>query len=91
MFAILSAGLLDRATAWDFGQIAVLSCFCAIHNNGLKMLVSFSAIVQNTPYPPFGFSILKAGLSRSVLLSVYASANLRESQSTNTSHGKPPS
>ena len=45
----------------------------AIHKHGYKMLFSFSAIVQHTPYPPVGFSILKAGLNKSVLLSVYAS------------------
>lgn len=41
------------------------------------MLFSFSAIVQHTPYPPVGFSILKAGLNKSVLLSVYASGTAR--------------
>ncbi|KAJ6319741.1 hypothetical protein OIU78_015200 [Salix suchowensis] len=41
------------------------------------MLFSFSAIVQHTPRPPFGFSILKAGLNKSVLLSVYASSTTR--------------
>lgn len=42
------------------------------------MLFSFSAIVQRTPCPPIGFSILKAGLNKSVLLSVYTSSNVRD-------------
>ncbi|PPR83382.1 hypothetical protein GOBAR_AA37324 [Gossypium barbadense] len=44
-----------------------------VHNHGFEMLFSFSAIVQHTPSPPVGFSILRAGLNKSVLLSVYAS------------------
>ncbi|XP_068663316.1 piezo-type mechanosensitive ion channel homolog isoform X1 [Aristolochia californica] len=79
-------GLLDRASPWDFCKIAALSCFCAVQNNGSKMLFSLSAIVQNTPCPPFGFSILRAGLNKSVLLSIYAS-NARD-QSGNSSHEK---
>ncbi|KAM7501316.1 hypothetical protein LguiB_000220 [Lonicera macranthoides] len=70
-------GLLDCDSAWDFLEIALLACFCAIHNHGFEMLFSFSAIVQHTPCPPIGFSILKAGLNKSVLLSVYASRATR--------------
>lgn len=50
------------------------------------MLFSFSAIVQHTPCPPVGFSILKAGLNKSVLLSVYATSNTRD-HCENQSHG----
>ncbi|ONK78536.1 uncharacterized protein A4U43_C02F19860 [Asparagus officinalis] len=52
------------------------------------MLFSLSAIVQRTPSPPLGFSILKAGLSKSVLLSVYASSCSSDSQSVNSSREK---
>ncbi|XP_077232288.1 piezo-type mechanosensitive ion channel component isoform X2 [Tasmannia lanceolata] len=81
-------GLLDRPSPWDFMKIAVLACFCAVQNHGFKMLFSFSAVVQHTPYAPFGFSILKAGLNKSVLLSVYASTTARDGQSSNSSHEK---
>lgn len=77
------AGLLEKESSWDFLEIALLACFCAIHNHGFEMLFAFSAIVQHTPSLPFGFSILKAGLNKSVLLSVYASS------STNYSHDNP--
>ena len=56
---------------WEFLEIAMLAGFCTIHNHGFEMLFSFSAIVQHTPSPPVGFSILRAGLNKSVLLSVY--------------------
>ncbi|KAL0370555.1 UNVERIFIED_CONTAM: Piezo-type mechanosensitive ion channel [Sesamum angustifolium] len=78
-------GLLGRDSTWDFLEIALLACFCAIHNHGFEMLFSFSAIVQHTPSPPIGFSILKAGLNKSVLLSVYATSNTR-GDSENHSH-----
>lgn len=68
-----ATGLREHGSSWDFLEIALLACFCAIDKHGYKMLFSFSAIVQHTPYPPVGFSILKAGLNKSVLLSVYAS------------------
>ncbi|XP_057964043.1 piezo-type mechanosensitive ion channel homolog isoform X2 [Malania oleifera] len=71
-------GLLDSDSSWDFLEIALLACFCAVHNHGFEMLFSFSAIVQHTPSPPVGFSILKAGLSKSVLLSVYASPSFSD-------------
>ncbi|XP_030552431.1 piezo-type mechanosensitive ion channel homolog isoform X1 [Rhodamnia argentea] len=73
-------GLLDRDSSWDFLEIALLACFCAIHNHGFDMLFSFSAVVQHSPSTPIGFGILKAGLSKSVLLSVYASRNARCTQ-----------
>ncbi|PWA92008.1 Piezo non-specific cation channel, R-Ras-binding domain protein [Artemisia annua] len=68
-------GLLETDSSWNFAEIALLACFCAIHKHGHKVLFSFSAIVQHTPCPPVGFSILKAGLNKSVLLSVYAYGN----------------
>nr|CAN61399.1 hypothetical protein VITISV_031828 [Vitis vinifera] len=77
--------LLEGDSYGDFLKIAVLACFCAIHNNGFEVLFSFSAIVQHAPRPPIGFSVLKAGLNKSVLLSVYTSTS-RESQHNNSSH-----
>ncbi|KAG8370694.1 hypothetical protein BUALT_Bualt13G0010000 [Buddleja alternifolia] len=71
-------GLLESDSSWDFLEIALLACFCAIHNHGFEMLFSFSAVVRHTPCPPIGFSILKAGLNKSVLLSVYATSNMRD-------------
>ncbi|KAK9292746.1 hypothetical protein L1049_020726 [Liquidambar formosana] len=85
MEVLSQLGLLDHACSGDFLKIAILACFCAIHNHGFEMLFSFSAIVQHTPCPPVGFSILKAGLNKSVLLSVYTSSS-RESQCNNTSY-----
>ncbi|XP_050265819.1 piezo-type mechanosensitive ion channel homolog [Quercus robur] len=76
-------GLLEYDSSWDFLEVALLACFCAIHNHGFEMLFSFSAIVQRTPSLPVGFSILKAGLNKSVLLSVYASS------ATKYSHDNP--
>lgn len=73
-FTNSGVGLLDHDSSWDFLEIALLACFCAVHNHGFEMLFSFSAIVQHTPCPPFGFSILKAGLNKSVLMSVYSSS-----------------
>ncbi|XP_075641549.1 piezo-type mechanosensitive ion channel homolog [Castanea sativa] len=72
-------GLLEYDSSWDFLEVALLACFCAIHNHGFEMLFSFSAIVQHTPSLPVGFSILKAGLNKSVLLSVYASSTTKYS------------
>lgn len=82
-----NAGLLDRASRWDFMKIAILLFFCAVQNHGSKLLFSLSSIVQHTAYPPFGFSILKAGLNKSVLLSVYASPTARDSSFNNSLHG----
>lgn len=81
------AGLLNHTSYGDFMKIAVLACFCAIHNHGLDMLFSFSAIVQNTPCPPIGFNILRAGLIKSVLFSVHTSTS-SETQHNNHSQGK---
>ncbi|XVF06161.1 hypothetical protein REPUB_Repub06bG0023700 [Reevesia pubescens] len=78
-------GSFNHANSGDFLKIAVLACFSAIHNHGFEMLLSFSAIVQHTPCPPIGFSILRAGLLKSVILSVYTSAS-RKSQAINISH-----
>ncbi|XP_017252550.1 piezo-type mechanosensitive ion channel homolog isoform X2 [Daucus carota subsp. sativus] len=70
-------GLIDYDSSWDFVKIAVLACFCAIHNHGFEMLLSFSAFVQNTPCRPVGYTILKAGLNKSVLLSIFSSRATR--------------
>ena len=83
---VICAGLLKHHSSWDFLKIALLACFCAIHNHGFEMLFSFSAIVQHTPSAPIGFSILKAGLNKSVLLSVYASSTTRYGHD-NSSYG----
>ncbi|XP_052187550.1 piezo-type mechanosensitive ion channel homolog [Diospyros lotus] len=72
-------GLLKCYSSWDFLEIALLVCLCAVHNHGFEMLFSFSAIVQHAPCLPVGFSILKAGLNKSVLLSVYASSTITQS------------
>ncbi|KAJ7977462.1 piezo-type mechanosensitive ion channel-like [Quillaja saponaria] len=79
MEVLLQLGLLEEDSSWDFLEIALLACFCAIHNHGFETLFSFSAIVQHIPFPPIGFSILKAGLNKSVLLSVYASSTMNSS------------
>ncbi|XP_020526921.1 piezo-type mechanosensitive ion channel homolog isoform X2 [Amborella trichopoda] len=81
-------GLLYHASGWDFLKIAALMIFCAVQNHGFKILSSFSAIVQHTPHPPIGFSILKAGLNKSVLLYVYASSTARNNQFQDLSHEK---
>ncbi|CAA0828575.1 Piezo-type mechanosensitive ion channel homolog, partial [Striga hermonthica] len=78
-FEVLSQlGVLESDSSWDFLEIALLACFCAVNNHGFEVLFSFSAIVQHTPSPPVGFSILRAGLNKSVLLSVYATSDNRE-------------
>lgn len=73
------AGLLGNDSSWDLLETALLASFCAIYNHGFEMLFSFSAVVQHTPSPPIGFSILKAGLNKSVLLSVYETSSTRDS------------
>ncbi|KAF3663516.1 Piezo-type mechanosensitive ion channel -like protein [Capsicum annuum] len=78
MVILSQLGLLQSDSYYDFLEIAVLACFCAVHNHGFDVLFSFSAIVQHAPCPPVGFSILKAGLNKSVLLSVYASSTNRD-------------
>ncbi|KAM3330365.1 hypothetical protein ACQJBY_026955 [Aegilops geniculata] len=52
------------------------------------MLFALSAVLRHTPCPPVGFSILKAGLNKSVLLSVYSSQNSREGQVCRNLHEK---
>ncbi|XP_027189756.1 piezo-type mechanosensitive ion channel homolog isoform X2 [Cicer arietinum] len=79
MEIVMQLGLLQEDSAWDFLEVALLACFCTIHNHGFEMLFSFSAIIQHAPSPPLGFGILKAGLNKSVLLSVYASSSVRNS------------
>ena len=69
---VLSVGLVDHSNNGDFMKIVALACFCTVHNHGFEMLFSFSAVLQHTPLP-FGFSIINAGLKKSVLLSVYTS------------------
>ncbi|THU72852.1 hypothetical protein C4D60_Mb04t16590 [Musa balbisiana] len=81
------AGLPQHASYVDFVEIGVLVCFCALQNHGFDILCSFSAILQHTPRPPLGFSILKAGLKKSVLLSVYNSPSSRDTQCFSSSHG----
>ncbi|KAL9683988.1 hypothetical protein QQ045_021419 [Rhodiola kirilowii] len=66
-------GLLDPNGSWEFLEIALLACFCSMHNHGFDMLFSLSMVVQHTPKPPVGFSVLKAGLNKSVILSLYSS------------------
>ncbi|KAK2457295.1 piezo-type mechanosensitive ion channel protein [Trifolium repens] len=79
MEIVMQLGFLEEDSAWDFLEVALLACFCTIHNHGFEMLFSFSAIIQHAPSPPIGFSILKAGLNKSVLLSVYSSSSVRNS------------
>ncbi|KAL5712711.1 hypothetical protein ACHQM5_014855 [Ranunculus cassubicifolius] len=79
-------GFQDHASSLDFLQIAALLCFSAVYNHGFKVLSSFSAIVQHTPYPPIGFSILRAGLDKSVLLSVYTPSKLEKKRLIHSPH-----
>ncbi|CAL5380894.1 unnamed protein product [Camellia sinensis] len=83
---ISQLGLLDHASSGDFVKIAGLACFCSVYNHGSDMLFSYSTIVQHTPFPPIGWSILKAGLNKSVLLSVYTPSS-REREPTNSFNG----
>ncbi|RYR02293.1 hypothetical protein Ahy_B06g081111 [Arachis hypogaea] len=62
-------GLVTDIHSLDLFKISILAFFCAIHNHGLQTLILFSAIVQQTSCPPFGFSILRAGLMNPVNLS----------------------
>lgn len=75
------AGFLNHIHSVDFFKIAILACFCAIHNHGLQTLLLFSAIVRHISCPPVGFSILRAGLIKPVRLSGY-SPRSSESQGT---------
>ncbi|CAI0551081.1 unnamed protein product [Linum tenue] len=80
-------GFLSNSDSRDFLKIAALACFCALHNHGFEVLSAFSAIVQHTPCPPIGFSILRAGLVKSILLYVYTSRS-KQSSDNNSSHEK---
>ncbi|KAF7805147.1 piezo-type mechanosensitive ion channel-like protein isoform X1 [Senna tora] len=64
-------GLLNHINSEHFLKISILACFCAIQNHGLQTLLSFSAIVRHAYCPPMGYSILRAGLIKPVLISVY--------------------
>ena len=81
------AGLSNNASTKDFIEIGSIVCFCAVHSHGFKMLYSLSAVLQHTPCPPVGFTILKAGLNKSVLLSVYSSQSTRNDEACRNSHG----
>ncbi|KAL6884653.1 hypothetical protein ACP4OV_010589 [Aristida adscensionis] len=80
--------LSNNATTKDFIEIGSIVCFCAVHSHGFKMLFSLSAVLRHTPSPPVGFSILKAGLNKSVLLSVYSSQSSRNGRAPRNSHEK---
>lgn len=67
-------------------KIAVLACFCAIQNHAFDMLFALSEVVQHTPFSPMGWNILKAGLNKSVLSSIYTSMS-SESVENNSSQG----
>lgn len=81
------AGLSNNATTKDFIEIGSIVCFCAVHSHGFKMLFSLSSVLRHTPSPPVGFTILKAGLNKSVLLSVYSSQSLQDDEARHNSHG----
>ncbi|KAF9681632.1 hypothetical protein SADUNF_Sadunf05G0022000 [Salix dunnii] len=80
-------GFLSQTSTEDFLKIAALACICTIHNHGFEMLSSFSAVVQNTPCPPIGLTILRAGLIKSVLLSTHTSRPT-QNHDNNSSHDK---
>ncbi|KAG0452569.1 hypothetical protein HPP92_025233 [Vanilla planifolia] len=80
MWILSLLGLSSGASFIDLLEIGALLCFSAVQIYGSKVLFSFSAIVQHTPVPPFGFSVLKAGLDKSVLLSVYTSPSSTDCQ-----------
>ncbi|PON85510.1 Piezo family [Trema orientale] len=83
---ILSAlGLPKQNSGGEFLPISLLVCFCSIHNHGFDVLFSFSAVVQRAPCPPIGFSILRDGLIKSVLLSVYSLIS-RDNHQINSSY-----
>ncbi|XP_051209733.1 piezo-type mechanosensitive ion channel homolog isoform X2 [Lolium perenne] len=89
MMEVLSQlGLSSNAKTKDLIEIGSIICFCAVHSHGFKMLFALSAVLRHTPCPPVGFSILKAGLNKSVLLSVYSSQNSRDGQVCRNSHEK---
>uniref|UniRef100_I1NNA4 Piezo non-specific cation channel R-Ras-binding domain-containing protein n=1 Tax=Oryza glaberrima TaxID=4538 RepID=I1NNA4_ORYGL len=80
-------GLSNKSTTKDFMEIGSIVCFCAVHSHGFKMLFALSAVLRHTPSTPVGFTILKAGLNKSVLLSVYNSQNSRNGQADRSTHG----
>lgn len=88
MEVLSQLGLSNNAKTKDFVEIGSIVCFCAVHSHGFKMLFALSAVLRHTPCPPVGFSILKAGLNKSVLLSVYSSQNSRNGQARHNSHDK---
>lgn len=88
MEVLSQLGLSNNAKTKDLMEIGAIVCFCAVHSHGFKMLFALSAVLRHTPCPPFGFSILKAGLNKSVLLSVYSSQNSRDGQVCRNSHEK---
>uniref|UniRef100_A0A0E0MWP1 Uncharacterized protein n=1 Tax=Oryza rufipogon TaxID=4529 RepID=A0A0E0MWP1_ORYRU len=79
--------LSNKSTTKDFMKIGSIVCFCAVHSHGFKMLFALSAVLRHTPSTPVGFTILKAGLNKSVLLSVYNSQNSRNGQADRSTHG----
>jgi hypothetical protein len=87
MEVLSQLGLSNNATTKDFIEIGSIVCFCAVHSHGFKMLFSLSAVLRHTPCPPVGFTILKAGLNKSVLLSVYSSQSSRNDEACRNSHG----
>uniref|UniRef100_A0A0E0JJ67 Uncharacterized protein n=1 Tax=Oryza punctata TaxID=4537 RepID=A0A0E0JJ67_ORYPU len=80
--------LSNKSTTKDFMEIGSIVCFCAVHSHGFKMLFALSAVLRHTPCTPIGFTILKAGLNKSVLLSVYNSQNSRNGQADRSTHEK---
>jgi len=88
MEVLSQLGLSSNAKTKDLMEIGSIICFCAVHSHGFKMLFALSAVLRHTPCPPVGFSILKAGLNKSVLLSVYSSQNSRDGQVCRNSHEK---
>ncbi|XP_039810070.1 piezo-type mechanosensitive ion channel homolog isoform X2 [Panicum virgatum] len=86
MEVLSQLGLSNNASTKDFIEIGSIVCFCAVHSHGFKMLYSLSAVLQHTPCPPVGFTILKAGLNKSVLLSVYSSQSTRNDEACRNSH-----
>ncbi|KAJ1257414.1 hypothetical protein BS78_K040800 [Paspalum vaginatum] len=88
MEVLSQLGLSNNATTKDFIEIGSIVCFCAVHSHGFKMLFSLSAVLRHTPCPPVGFTILRAGLNKSVLLSVYSSQTSRDCEAHRNSHEK---
>lgn len=88
MEVLSQLGLSNKSTTKDFMKIGSIVCFCAVHSHGFKMLFALSAVLRHTPSTPVGFTILKAGLNKSVLLSVYNSQNSRNGQADRSTHEK---